>query len=186
MSSPAKIIVLDRDGVINLDSKDYIKTVDEWRPIPGSIEAIATLSRSGYKVAIATNQSGIGRGLYDELALAQMHGKMQDLVEAAGGTIDTVCYCPHTPETACRCRKPATGLLEQIAAEMGDSLTGCLFVGDSLKDMQAAIAYAMQPILVRTGNGEKTETQLEQFDVKIPVYDSLADVVADQLDSGTS
>ena len=186
MSSPAKIIVLDRDGVINVDSRDYIKTVDEWRPIPGSIEAIAALSKSGYRIAVATNQSGIGRGLYDELALAQMHGKMQDLVEAAGGTIHTVCYCPHTPETNCRCRKPGTGLLEQIANEMNASLTGCLFVGDSLKDMQAAIAFAMQPILVRTGNGEKTERQLDQLGVDVPVYDSLADVAADQIDSGSS
>lgn len=182
MSSPANIIVLDRDGVINHDSKDYIKTVEEWRPIPGSIEAIATLSNAGFKVAVATNQSGIGRGLYDEIALAQMHGKMRDLVEDAGGALHAVCYCPHAPDDNCACRKPATGMLEQIAGELNDTLDQCFFVGDSLKDIQAAIAFNMSPVLVRTGNGENTESQLDQLPTEVRVYDSLSDAAAALID----
>lgn len=183
MSSPANIIVLDRDGVINYDSKDYIKTVDEWRPLPGSIEAIAALSNAGFRIAIATNQSGIGRGLYDEIALAQMHGKMRDLVEDAGGTLHTVCYCPHAPDEGCNCRKPEIGMLEQIAAQLDDSLEGCFFVGDSMKDMQAAIRFGMRPVLVRTGNGGKTETQLDRLAVDVRVYDSLLDATTDLIQS---
>lgn len=179
MSSPANIIVLDRDGVINHDSKDYIKTVDEWRPIPGSIEAIASLCKAGYRIAVATNQSGIGRGYYDEIALAQMHGKMRDLLEEAGGCLHTVCYCPHAPNENCNCRKPATGLLEQIGAELNDSLDGCVFIGDSLKDMQAAIAFRMRPVLVRTGNGVQTEKQLHQLSSDVLVYDSLSEAATE-------
>ena len=181
MSKPSNVIVLDRDGVINLDSSDYIRTPEEWIPVPGSIEAIARLSSAGVRVAVATNQSGIGRGYYDEQILAQMHDKMNSLVRRAGGQIDVICFCPHRPEDNCDCRKPATGLLEQIEEQIGLPLVGNVFVGDTLKDIQAAIAYQMQPVLVRTGKGRDAEQQLTagsfSSPVAVPVYDSLADVV---------
>lgn len=177
MSSTSNIIVLDRDGVINLDSDDYVKNPDEWIPVPGSIDAIARLASAGVSVAVATNQSGLGRGYFDEYALAQMHNKMHELVESAGGSIAAVCYCPHTPEQQCACRKPGTGLLEQIEEQLGQPLTGSVFVGDSLKDIQAARAYHMQPVLVRTGKGSVTEQQLTEQSDSVPVFDSLADVV---------
>lgn len=177
MSASGNIIVLDRDGVINVDSDDYIKSEQEWIALPGSIEAIATLCAAGFSVAVATNQSGIARGLFDTYELARMHSKMQLLVEEAGGCIATVCYCPHAPDADCRCRKPGTGLLEQIQAETGLSLKGCAFVGDSLKDLQAAIAFDMNPVLVRTGKGKATEEKLGQLPVDVPVFDSLSDYV---------
>ena len=120
MSEPdaPKLVILDRDGVINEDSDDYIKTLDEWIPIAGSIDAIARLSRAGYSIAVATNQSGLARGYFDEVTLANMHALLCELVEEAGGQVDTICYCPHGPDEGCRCRKPAPGLLEQISAEL--------------------------------------------------------------------
>ncbi|MDY6984270.1 MAG: HAD-IIIA family hydrolase, partial [Pseudomonadota bacterium] len=120
MSEPAaaKLVILDRDGVINEDSDDYIRTLAEWIPVPGSIEAIAHLSRAGYKIGVATNQSGLARGYFDEITLANMHAQLCELVEEAGGQVDTICYCPHGPDEGCRCRKPAPGLLEQISAEL--------------------------------------------------------------------
>lgn len=180
MTINKEIVVLDRDGVINHDSDDYIKSADEWLPIPGSIEAIASLAQAKISVAVATNQSGIGRGLYDEYALAQMHDKMLALVEAAGGSIAAVCYCPHLPDDHCQCRKPATGLLEQIQEHLQISLQGALFVGDSLKDIRAAIAFDMIPVLVRTGKGAETEALLEQesLSISVPVFDSLQAVIA--------
>ena len=170
-----KVVVLDRDGVINQDSDDYIKTADEWIPVEGSIEAISALSTSGYRVMVATNQSGIGRKLFDEYALAQIHHKLCSLVEDAGGLIDGIFYCPHTPDQGCQCRKPATGLLQQIETEFECSLRGCTFVGDSYKDMQAALAFGCKPVLVRTGKGVQTEQRLREENLnEIPVYDNLA------------
>lgn len=168
------IIVLDRDGVINEDSDHYVKSSDEWHPITGSIDAIARLSRAGYKVCVATNQSGLARGLFDEIALARMHEKMRLLVEQAGGSVYTICYCPHMPDAGCNCRKPATGLLAEIERQCQHSLQGAVMIGDSLKDLQAARSYNMTPVLVRTGKGAMTEQELVKTEWDIPVFDNLA------------
>ncbi|MEY3659523.1 MAG: D-glycero-beta-D-manno-heptose 1,7-bisphosphate 7-phosphatase [Pseudomonadota bacterium] len=148
-----KLVILDRDGVINADADDYIKSADEWIPLPGSIDAIAALSRAGYLIAVATNQSGIARGFFDEYALAQMHDKLCGLVEAAGGHIAVICYCPHHPDADCGCRKPKTGLLQQIAAELGEDVRGAWLVGDHEKDVRMALAAGCRPLLVRSGKG---------------------------------
>jgi len=158
----SRLVILDRDGVINLDSDAYIKSVEEWIPVPGSIAAIARLSAAGYRVAVATNQSGLARGYFDEITLANMHSLMRDLVEDAGGMIDAVVYCPHGPDEGCRCRKPAPGLLEQIAQELQISVAGAWYVGDSEKDLELAVAMNCTPILVRTGKGMETEARLKQ------------------------
>lgn len=151
-----KLIILDRDGVINEDSDDYVKSVDEWMPIAGSIEAIARLSKAGYTVAVATNQSGIARGYFDEFELAAMHQKMCSLVEEQGGCIHGVFFCPHGPDEECDCRKPKTGLLEQIECEFGVNVSQTPFVGDSAKDLLCAKLAGCSPVLVRTGKGEAT------------------------------
>ncbi|HSN20121.1 MAG TPA: D-glycero-beta-D-manno-heptose 1,7-bisphosphate 7-phosphatase [Usitatibacter sp.] len=148
-----KLAILDRDGVINYDSDLYIKSPAEWRPIPGSIEAIARLNQGGYRVAVATNQSGIGRGLFDMATLNAINDKMMEMVFRHGGRIDALFFCPHTPDEGCSCRKPRTGMLEEIAARFHADLRGAPCVGDSLKDMQAADAVGAQPILVLTGKG---------------------------------
>ncbi len=155
-----KLIILDRDGVINQDSDDYIKSADEWQAIPGSIEAIVRLCRAGYSVAVATNQSGLGRGLFDLDDLEAIHDKMRDLVECAGGHIAGIYYCPHLPTASCSCRKPAPGLLDAIAQDFSTSLTGVVFIGDSLKDLQAGVERQCRPILVRTGKGKDQEKKL--------------------------
>ncbi len=174
-----KLAILDRDGVINLDSADYIKSAEEWLPLPGSIEAMARLSRAGYTVVVATNQSGLGRGFFDLDDLEAMHAKMANLVEAAGGTVDGIFYCPHTPEDNCRCRKPAPGLLDAIAESFEIDLNGVPVVGDSLRDLKAGLARGCRPLLVRTGKGQTTAKQLaesEQFR-DIPVFPDLAAAV---------
>lgn len=152
----AKLVILDRDGVINHDSDDYIKSLAEWIPIPGSIEAIAALSRAGYLIGVATNQSGLARGYFDEIALAHMHARLSELVEEAGGHIDALCYCPHGPDEGCNCRKPAPGLLLQISVELQTPLSGAWYVGDAGKDVELALATGCKPILVRTGKGAQT------------------------------
>lgn len=151
-----KLVILDRDGVINQDSDTYIKSPEEWLPIDGSIEAIARLHESGFTVAVATNQSGVARGLFDLYTLARIHQKMCGLVEETGGVIDGVFFCPHGPDEGCPCRKPKPGLLAQIASEFEVSLLGLPFVGDSLKDIQAARNAGCRPILVLTGKGKQT------------------------------
>ena len=151
-----KLAILDRDGVINFDSEHYIKSPAEWRPIPGSIEAIARLNQNGYRVAVATNQSGIGRGLFDMATLNAINDKMMELVFRQGGRIDALFFCPHTAAAQCACRKPRTGMLEEIAARFHADLKGVPSIGDSLKDLQAAEAVGAQPILVLTGKGRKT------------------------------
>ncbi len=169
-----KTIVLDRDGVINEDSDSYIKSPQEWLPIAGSIEAISLLHNSNYRVAVATNQSGLARGLFDDIALARIHQTMCDMAEASGGFIEGIFYCPHGPDEGCDCRKPATGLLKQIEDEFQCVLHGAYFVGDSLKDLQAAISFSMQPVLVRTGKGSRTEAQLDESGMNdVPVFDNL-------------
>ena len=151
-----KLVILDRDGVINLDSKQFIKSPAEWRPIPGSLEAIARLNQAGYRVVVATNQSGVGRGLFDMDTLNAIHDKMHRAVLAAGGRIDAIFYCPHAIEAGCHCRKPQTGMFERIAGCFNIELAGTPAIGDSLRDLQAAVAAGSRPILVLTGKGQTT------------------------------
>jgi D-glycero-D-manno-heptose 1,7-bisphosphate phosphatase len=154
-----KLVILDRDGVINYDSDQYIKSPAEWRAIPGSIEAIARLNQNGFRIAVASNQSGIGRGLFDMATLNAINDKMMEMVFRQGGRIDAVFFCPHTAVENCGCRKPKTGLYEEIAARFHTELKGVPCVGDSLKDLQCAEAVGGQPILVLTGKGRKTKEE---------------------------
>ncbi|MBM3104719.1 D-glycero-beta-D-manno-heptose 1,7-bisphosphate 7-phosphatase [Pseudomonas sp. P66] len=151
-----KLLILDRDGVINQDSDAYIKSLEEWIPIPGSIEAIAQLSKAGWTVAVATNQSGIARGYYDLATLEAMHARLRTLVAEQGGEVGLIIYCPHGPDEGCDCRKPKPGMLQTIAAHYQVDLAGIWFVGDSKGDLEAALTVDAQPILVKTGKGEKT------------------------------
>jgi D-glycero-D-manno-heptose 1,7-bisphosphate phosphatase len=152
-----KLVILDRDGVINFDSEHYIKTPAEWNPIPGSLEAIAKLTQAGYKVVVATNQSGIGRGLFDMDTLNAIHNKMHRAAQAVGGRIDAIFYCPHTADSGCDCRKPRAGMLERIAGCFNIDLGKSYLIGDSLRDLQAAVSGGAKPMLVLTGKGEKTQ-----------------------------
>ena len=154
-----KLAILDRDGVINFDSDQYIKSPAEWRPIPGSIEAIARLNQSGFRIAVATNQAGIGRGLFDMATLNAINDKMMEMVFRQGGRIDALFFCPHTASEACGCRKPRTGMFEEIAARFHTDLKNVPVVGDSLKDLQAADAVGAQPLLVLTGKGKRTREE---------------------------
>ena len=172
------LVILDRDGVINRDSADFVKTPDEWQPLPGSIEAIAALSKAGFTVAVASNQSGLARGLLDRKALRAMHRKLRRLVASEGGRVDRIVVCPHGPDDGCRCRKPAPGLLERLAKHYGRSLAGVPVIGDSPRDLEAAAAAGAMPILVRTGNGTRTEAQLPGAFRNIRVYDDLAAAAA--------
>ncbi len=151
-----KLVILDRDGVINHDSAQFIKNPDEWIPIPGSLEAIAMLNQSGFRVAVATNQSGIERGLFDMATLNAIHDKMHRALAQCGGRIDALFYCPHTADSHCGCRKPKPGMLEEIGRRFGTELARVPSVGDSLRDLQAGLGFGAQPILVRTGKGERT------------------------------
>ena len=160
-----KPIVLYRDGVINVDSDAYIKSADEWVPIPGSIEAIASLSQAGFDVYVATNQSGLGRALFTKQALDKMHAKFLGLVENAGGKVAGIVFCPHRPEDSCDCRKPKTGLLTQIEKQFSCVLKGAFFIGDSVRDIQSAIDYGCRPILVRTGKGELSIDKLSKLGI---------------------
>ncbi|HVJ73709.1 MAG TPA: D-glycero-beta-D-manno-heptose 1,7-bisphosphate 7-phosphatase [Casimicrobiaceae bacterium] len=152
----ARLIILDRDGVINHDSDQFIKTPDEWRPIPGSLEAIARLSHAGYRVAVCTNQSGIGRGLFDMATLNAIHNRMHRALAQVGGRVDAVFFCPHTSEARCECRKPLPAMLVEASRRFGADIAAVPCVGDSLRDLDAADAAGGQPILVLTGKGEKT------------------------------
>jgi D-glycero-D-manno-heptose 1,7-bisphosphate phosphatase len=151
-----KVVILDRDGVINRDSDQFIKTPDEWRPIPGSLEAIARLNHAGFRVVVATNQSGLGRGLFDMATLNAIHEKMHRMLALVGGRIDAVFYCPHTADAQCECRKPKAAMLKEIGIRLGVDLIGVPCVGDSLRDLQSADAVGAQPMLVLTGKGERT------------------------------
>jgi D-glycero-D-manno-heptose 1,7-bisphosphate phosphatase len=173
-----RLVILDRDGVINHDSREFVKSADEWLPLAGSIEAIAALSRAGFLVAVASNQSGLARGLFGTRALAAMHEKLHDLVAAAGGRVDHIAICPHGPDDDCDCRKPRPGLLHQIARRFDTSLAGTPVVGDSLRDIQAAASVDARPILVRTGNGKNTEAVLPPDLSSIEVYDDLSAAVS--------
>ena len=149
-----KLVILDRDGTINADSDEYIKSPEEWQPLPGALEAIAKLNHAGWHAVIASNQSGLGRGLFDVASLNAMHAKMHKMLSAQGGRIDAVFYCPHTPDEGCRCRKPQPGLFEQIADRFGIELKGVPVVGDGVRDLQAGSAAGCEPHLVLTGKGE--------------------------------
>ena len=152
-----QLIILDRDGVINLDSDQFIKSPEEWKPIPGSLEAIARLNQADYRVVVSTNQSGVGRGLFDMPTLNAIHDKMHKACAMVGARIDAVFFCPHTAESRCLCRKPKPGMLEEIAERYNISLLGVPAVGDSLRDLQSAATMGAQPYLVLTGKGAKTQ-----------------------------
>lgn len=157
MSTPTKLVILDRDGVINADSDQFIKSPDEWQPLPGSVEAIARLNQAGYRIAIATNQSGIGRGLFDMVTFNAINDKMMEMVFRQGGRIDALFFCPHTSAQRCHCRKPNTGMFEDIAARFHTGLAGVPTIGDSLRDLQAGAKVGCTPMLVLTGKGKKTQ-----------------------------
>lgn len=179
-----KLAILDRDGVINHDSDSFIKSPAEWEPIPGSLEAIARLSKAGYRVVVATNQSGIARGLLDITALNAIHHKMHAATHAAGGVIDAIFFCPHKASDNCDCRKPRTGMLDSIAARYETKLKGTPAVGDSLRDLQAAFNSGCVPYLVLTGKGNLT---LENGGLPpgTTIFPDLAAVVDKLLGSGT-
>ena len=173
-----KAILLDRDGVINYDSDDYIKSPAEWQPIPGSLEAIAKLTQAGVPIAIVTNQSGVGRGLYDELTLAKIHQKLEQQVSGHGGKISAIYYCPHVPDDQCDCRKPNPGLLYQALKDLKVVANDAVLIGDSLRDIVAAQTCGCDAIVVRTGYGEITRLKVDK---SIPVYSNLAAWVEDFL-----
>ena len=152
-----KLVILDRDGTINHDSDEYIKSSAEWRPIAGSLEAIARLTHAGYRVVVATNQSGIARGLFDTSTLIAIHDKLQRAAAQAGGRIDGFFFCPHSADSACECRKPKPGMLLDIARRFNVSLEDVYMVGDSLRDVEAAANAGARPVLVLTGKGKKTK-----------------------------
>jgi len=181
LAKPLKLIVLDRDGVINEDSDAYVKTLEEWIPIPGSLQAIARLSQAGWTVAVATNQSGLARGMFDASTLDDMHFKMQQLVMEQGGRIDLIVHCPHGPDAGCECRKPKPGLFRSIAEHFGlADLKGVPVVGDSHRDLHAGLMLGGTPYLVRTGKGLRT------LEGTLPsgtqVFDDLAAVVDNLLE----
>ena len=151
-----KLVILDRDGTINHDSDQYIKSPAEWKPIKGSLESIARLTQAGWRVVVATNQSGIGRGLFDMATLNAIHDTMHRAVHQAGGRIDAIFFCPHAGDANCECRKPKPGMLLEIAKRMNVDLDGVPMVGDSLRDLQAAAAAGARPVLVLTGKGRQT------------------------------
>ena len=178
-----KLIILDRDGVINQDSDEYIKSPDEWIPIPGSLDAIARLNHAGYSVAIASNQSGIARGYFSLETLAAMNVKMNELLSQLGGRIDAMFFCPHGPKDGCDCRKPRPGMLTDIGNRFQAELGDVMFVGDNINDVKAAKAAGAMPVLVRTGKGEQTVGILAENRLNgIPVYEDLAGVVNSMLE----
>lgn len=172
-----KLIILDRDGVINFDSAQFIKSPDEWKPIPGSLAAIARLNQSGYRVVVATNQSGVGRGLFEMDTLNAIHEKMHKALAQVGGRIDAIFFCPHTSADNCACRKPKPGMLHEISKRFNTNLTDVPALGDALRDLEAAVAVGAKPILVLTGKGKKTA-----IDPELPagtlVFPDLAAAVA--------
>ncbi|MFO1199003.1 MAG: D-glycero-beta-D-manno-heptose 1,7-bisphosphate 7-phosphatase [Burkholderiaceae bacterium] len=151
-----KLIILDRDGVINHDSDAYIKSPDEWQPLPGSMDAIARLTKAGFRIAVATNQSGVGRGLFDLATLSAIHAKMHASVTSAGGRIDAVFFCPHAADSNCNCRKPKPGMIQEVLRRFGAAPGEVWVVGDALRDLQAAASIGCRPVLVLTGKGRST------------------------------
>ena len=175
-----KLVILDRDGVINQDSPEFIKTPNEWIPIKGSLQAIGRLSQAGYDVVVMTNQSGIGRNLLSADMLGQIHVRMIDYIQQYGGKIQSILFCPHLPDDGCACRKPKTGMYQELASRISISFKDVYSVGDSLRDLQAAKAAGTVPILVKTGNGKKTLQQLKSSDddlQSISTFNNLAGFV---------
>ena len=169
-----KLVILDRDGVINYDSVHYIKSPAEWKPLPGSLEAIARLNQAGYRVVVATNQSGVGRGLFDMDTLNAIHDKMHRAVRTAGGRIDAIFYCPHSADSRCNCRKPKPGMVEDIIARFNARAEEVYMVGDSLRDLQAIAAVGGKSVLVLTGKGQKTlQNEGDQLPEGTLVFDNL-------------
>ncbi|MFZ2306154.1 MAG: D-glycero-beta-D-manno-heptose 1,7-bisphosphate 7-phosphatase [Rhodoferax sp.] len=154
-----KLVILDRDGTINEDSAEFVKSPSEWQPLPGALEAIARLNHAGWHVVVATNQSGLGRGLFDMASLNAMHAKMHSMLAAVGGRVDGIFYCPHAPDEGCHCRKPEPGLFEQIAERYGVELRGVPAVGDSQRDLVAAVTAGCEPHLVLTGKAAAYRNQ---------------------------
>ncbi|MES9969126.1 MAG: D-glycero-beta-D-manno-heptose 1,7-bisphosphate 7-phosphatase [Candidatus Thiodiazotropha sp.] len=177
-----KLIILDRDGVINQDSDTYIKNPHEWAPIESSLQAIAKLGRAGYRVFVATNQSGLARGLFDIETLNAIHQKMTAAVQAVGGSIEAVLFCPHGPDDGCTCRKPKPGLYEEISSRTQQSLKDVPIVGDSFRDIEAAIRVHASPILVRTGKGEAELVKLKAHYPRVPVYKDLLSATEDLIE----
>ncbi len=176
---PLKLIVLDRDGTINEDRDDFVKSADEWVPLPGALEAIARLNHAGWHTVVATNQSGLGRGTFDMAALNGMHVKMNQMLAKQGGRIDAVFFCPHAPDEGCNCRKPLPGLFQQIGERFGVSLDDVPVVGDSLRDLQAGAAVGCQPHLVLSGKGARLDaTQIEALCAQVPGTQVHADLAA--------
>jgi len=173
-----KLLILDRDGVINQESPDFIKSPDEWIPLKGSLEAIGQLSQAGYDIVIITNQSGIGRGLLSADMLAKIHARLIDHVQQHGGRIQSILFCPHTPEADCECRKPNDGMYSELAFRLGISFNNVYSVGDSVRDLLAAQSAGAKPVLVKTGNGKKSLKEIEsnpELDLQsAPVFDNLA------------
>jgi len=172
-----KLVILDRDGVINYDSHDFIKSPDEWRPIPGSLEAIARLNHAGFRVVVATNQSGVGRGLLDIGTLNAIHEKLHKALGQVGGRLDAIFYCPHTGDSHCECRKPRPGMLEEIGRRFNVDMAGVPCVGDSERDLLAAQTVGAQPMLVLTGKGEMTLRQ-GKFPKNTVIFPDLAFAVS--------
>ena len=172
-----KFIILDRDGVINQDSKEYIKSPEEWQPISGSLEAIVKLNQAGFTVIIASNQSGVGRGYFDLETLKKIHQKMNDALAAISGKIDKIYFCPHKPEDNCECRKPKTGLFQQIAKDYKTDLHNAITIGDSRRDIQAGLQVGCRCILVKTGKGEQTIKENHPAIKNIQIFDDLAAAV---------
>lgn len=172
-----KLVIVDRDGTINQDSAEFIKSAEEWHALPGALEAIARLNHAGWHVVVASNQSGLGRGLFEVSDLNDMHTKMHQQLAALGGRIDAVFYCPHAAADACHCRKPESGLFEQIAERYGISLKGVPVVGDALRDLQAGVAMGCEPHLVLTGKslGYRGSALPESFPVNTQVHTDLAE-----------
>ena len=179
-----RLVVLDRDGVINRESAAFIKTADEWLPLPGSLGAIADLTHAGFVVVVATNQSGVGRGLITATALREINSRMCQCIEMAGGNLGGIFICPHHPDDNCSCRKPKPGLLHQIEAQFGCSLAGRPAIGDSARDLEAARAVSARAILVRTGNGIETERKMR--DGNVEVFDDLAAASRSLINSGVA
>ncbi|CAG0943434.1 D-glycero-D-manno-heptose 1,7-bisphosphate phosphatase [Gammaproteobacteria bacterium] len=169
-----RLVVLDRDGVINRESPDFIRSPAEWIPLPGAMDAIARLTRSGFAVVVASNQSGVGRGLFTAETLVAIHRRMTGCIEAAGGRLAGIFVCPHAPDADCDCRKPRPGLMRQVEAAFHCPLAGHPAIGDSERDLLAAQAVGARAILVRTGNGMETEARLLARGAKLEVYDDLA------------
>lgn len=170
-------IILDRDGVINFDSDVYIKSPEEWLPIPGSLEAIAELNRAGYRVLVATNQSGVARGYYDLAMLTRIHEKMHTSLAAMGGKVEEIFFCPHHPDEACICRKPKPGMLHQMAEKYAFELSGTYLIGDSFADVAAARAVDCLPLLVLTGKGQQALEKYPEL-LSIPTFSDLAQAVS--------